>query len=148
MNHTSPLRKDWKPISKDKADAPKPLEKFKTIKPVLSSKVGRELVQRVCGVSELLWIERWLENLMRTRSLPPSCMGSDAYNELMKVLPPTEMLMTMEQLRKQFLAEHPSHQPIMEDFSFLLGELEASHALQIQSLLSDHNNQKLRDDRL
>ena len=148
MNHTSPFRKDWKPASKDGADALKPLEKFKTIKPVLSSKVGRELVRRVCGVSELLWIERWLENLMRTQSLPPSCMGSDAYNELMKVLPPTEMLMTMGQLRRQFLAEHPSHQPIMEDFSFLLAELEASPELQSQSPLSDHNSLKLCDDRL
>ena len=142
MKHSSPLCKDWKnkPI-----DALKPLEKFKTIKPVISSKVGRKLVDKPCGVQELFWIERWLENLVRSRGLPPSCMGENAYSALMRMLEPDDFRITIELLQKQFLMDHPIFRPqkdLSEDFSYLLKEFEVYPELQSQSLLSAHNNLK------
>lgn len=144
MKHSSPLCKDWK--NKPTSIAT-PLEKFKTIKPVIPSKVGRKLVDKPCGVQELFWIERWLENLVRSRGLPPSCMGENAYSALMRMLEPNDFNATIELLQKQFLMEHPSlspllEVPLMEDFSYLLKEFEVYPELQSQSLLSAHSNLK------
>ena len=137
MKYGSPLGKDWKPKATEAL-----LEKFKTIKPVIPSKVGRQLIGKSCDIQELLWIERWLENLVRTRSLPPSCMKENAYSALMRMLEPNDFKATIESLQKQFLLDHPVLQPVMEDFSALLEEMEAYPELQSQSLLYDHNNQK------
>lgn len=143
MNFSAPLRKQQK---EKVADKEKLLEKFKPIKPVLSTKTGRDLVERACSRDELMWIERWLENLSRGRGLPPSCYGSDAYNSLMKFLDPSEVLKILETLRREFQRDHPQTQTLMEDFSFLLEELKASPVSQNLPLPYDRNNHSQDDD--
>jgi hypothetical protein len=135
MNFSAPLRKQQKTKVVDG-----PLERFKTLKPVLSSKVGRDLVEKACSRDELFWIERWLENLVRSRGLPPQCMGADAYNALMKFLEPSEALKILETLRLEFRESHPQTQTLMEDFSFLLEELKASPVPQIPPPPYDHSS--------
>jgi len=98
-------------------------------KSILSSKVGKELVEVKCSIHELQWIERWLDSYVRSRSLPPHCAGKDAYNMCLKFLDPKECLLMLESLRKEFLQIHQHHQPQLEDFSFLLESLENAESL-------------------
>ena len=105
-----------------------PLEKFKTIRPVITKGIGRVFIGRVCGDGELLWIERWLENLVRSKGLPPSCMGANAPSALQRMLAPEDYKATMELIKKEFLLHHPI---LMEDFSYLTEGLGAYPGLQI-----------------
>ena len=118
----SPLSKDWR---RKKEEADKPLDKFKPHKCALSNKIGKELVGKTCSKEDLEWIERWLDNLVRSRSYPPQCAGKDAFNSLTKFLSTKAVLDVLELLRKEFLLAHPCHVPPLDDFGFLL-ELEAS----------------------
>lgn len=138
----SPLGKDWK-VKKDKA--PEPLEKFKKQKPTLSTKTGKELVEKSCSPQELLWLDAWLDNLVRSRSLPPQCKGKDAFNALTQYLSPSDVLEVLESLRKDFLASHP-HLTELDDFGFLLAELAAYPAHQNPPPPCDRNKLKPTGD--
>jgi hypothetical protein len=138
----SPLGKDWR-VKKVNHDV---LEKFKKDKPVLSTKAGKELVEKSCSSQELLWIDAWLDNFVRSRSLPPQCKGKDAFNALTQFLSPSDALSVLELLRKDFLASHPQKAEVNEDFSFLLAELGAYPAHQNLPPPDDHNIRRLPDD--
>jgi hypothetical protein len=140
MNYSSPFNKDWKPSKKEKEDNGL-LEKFKAVKPKISTKVGRELSEQDCSEAELFWIERWLDNAVRSRSLPPQCAGKDAFNAITLFLTPMDALDLLGQLRKDFLSAHPSRlEPVMEDFSFLLAEMGAYPEQQSPTPPDDHSN--------
>ena len=109
-------------------------------KPILSSKVGKELVEVKCAKHELEWIERWLDNYVRSRSLPPQCAGKDAFNMCLKFLDPKDSLVMLESLRKDFLLNHQRHQPQLEDFSFLLDDSGTYPPQQTQPQLFVRNN--------
>ena len=139
----SPLGKDWR-VKKVKTE--EPLQKFKKQKPVLSTKTGKELVEKSCSASELMWLEAWLDNLVRSRSLPPQCKGKDAFNALTQFLSPSDVLSVLELLRKDFLASHPQQNEAVDDFGFLLAELGAYPAHQSLPLPSDRSSRKQDDD--
>jgi hypothetical protein len=141
----SPLGKDWR-VKKVKNDTPTQLEKFKKDKPVLSTKTGKELVEKSCSPQELLWLDSWLDNLVRSRSLPPQCKGKDAFNALTQFLAPSDVLSVLELLRKDFLASHPQAAEQTDDFQFLLAELGAYPAHQNLPPPDDRNNRRLTDD--
>jgi hypothetical protein len=140
----SPLGKDWR-VKKVKSE--EPLQKFKKEKPVLSTKTGKELVEKSCSPQELLWLDSWLDNLVRSRSLPPQCKGKDAFNALTQFLAPSDVLSVLELLRKDFLASHPQKaEEQTDDFQFLLAELGAYPAHQNLPPPDDRNNRRLTDD--
>jgi hypothetical protein len=141
----SPLGKDWR-VKKVKNEGAKPLEKFKKDKPVLSTKTGKELVEKSCSPQELLWLDAWLDNLVRSRSLPPQCRGKDAFNALTQFLSAPDVLSVLELLRKDFLASHPQKAEEVDDFQFLLAELGAYPSHQTLPPPSDHNNRRRADD--
>lgn len=95
----SPLGKDWRV---KKVIVEEPLQKFKSTKAVLSSKTAKELVEKSCSPQELLWIEAWLDNLVRSRSLPPQCRGKDAFNALTQFLSPSDVLRFWNNYGKTF----------------------------------------------
>jgi len=136
----SPLGKDWR-VKKVKSE--EPLQKFKKEKPVLSTKTGKELVEKSCSPQELLWLDAWLDNLVRSRSLPPQCKGKDAFNALTQFLSPSDVLSVLELLRKDFLASHPQKaEEQTDDFGFLLAELGAYPEHQTLPLPDDRNNRR------
>jgi len=139
----SPLGKDWR-VKKVKTE--EPLQKFKKDKPIISTKTGKELVEKSCSPQELLWIDMWLDNLVRSRSLPPQCKGKDAFNSLTQFLKPSDVLSVLELLRKDFVASHPQKADDVDDFQFLLAELGAYPSHQNLPLPDDHNNRRLSDD--
>lgn len=109
-------------------------------KSILSSKIGRDFVEVKCSINELQWIERWLDNYVRSHSLPPHCAGKDAYNMCLKFLDPKDSLAMLESLRRDFLLIHQHHQPQLEDFSFLLNDSETYPPQQTQPQLFVRSN--------
>ena len=117
----SPLGKDWR----KKVEEVKPLEKFKKEKSIISTKAGKELLGHSCSSQELFWLDGWLDNLVRSRSLPPSCKGKDAFNALTQILSPQDALQVLDGVRRDFLMSHPKQSALTEDFGFLLSEMAA-----------------------
>jgi len=144
MNYSSPFGKDWK-VKKIVSEKDDILQKFKPVPLKISKKIGRELVEKSCSPQELLWIEMWLDNTVRSRSYPPQCAGKDAFNALMKFLSPHDALSLLKQLREDFLLTHPQHLVPLEDFGFLEGS-EEYLAHQIRCLPLPHNNTIQDDD--
>jgi len=120
MNSSSPFPSKQKKKVKFAEVLELPPEPFKTIKPKLSRGSAKALVEETCSNSELLWLERWLESHARTRSLPPSCYGKDAFDALTAILPPEEMLRVLELVRKDYQQSHPKKVAESESFQFLL----------------------------
>lgn len=144
MNYSSPFGKDWK-VKKVVSEKEDILQKFKPIPLKISKKIGKELVEKSCSQQELLWIEMWLDNIVRSRSYPPQCAGKDAFNSLTKFLSPQDVLSLLKQLRTDFVLTHPHHSAPTEDFGFL-ADSEEYLAHQIQYLPSPHNNTIQNDD--
>ena len=139
--YSSPLGKDWR-SKKVEEEVPKPLDKFKKGKPIISGKTGKDLVQRSVSAQEMMWIDGWLENLVGSRSLPPQCKGKDAFSAIMQFLAPQDALSVLESIRKDFVASHPK-EAVAEpsgDYDFLLAELAAYPAHQIPPPPSDRNS--------
>ena len=118
MNHSNPIEKKRKKVVEDA-----PLDKFKPLKPRLSRGSGKALVEVSCSPAELMWIERWLNNIVQSRSLPPQIGGADAFNAMTQFLAPQDVLALLEQLRGDFLRAHPQRmapEETKDDFGFLL----------------------------
>lgn len=137
--YSSPLGKDWR---SKKVVVDEPLAKFKKEKPILSGKTGKELVGRAVQTHELLWIDGWLDNLVRSRSLPPQCRGKDAFSAITQFLSPPDVLSVLETLRSDFEASHPKKEAVdpSGDYDFLLAELAAYPSHQIPPPPSDRSN--------
>lgn len=120
MNHSNPFSKQKQKKQKEALMIDVPLEKFKPLKPKLSKGAAKALVEVSCSASELLWIERWLTNLVQERSLPPQICGADAFDALTTYLAPTDALAILDAIRADFLAAHPQRDKPKDDFDFLL----------------------------
>ena len=68
---------------------------------------------------DLFWLDRWLENFIRSRSLPPPCAGKDAFHALTQILTGSELCSVLESLRKEYSESHPHTVSAPDDFSFL-----------------------------
>ena len=115
-------------------------------KSILSTKTGKELLEKSCSPQELLWLDSWLDNLVRSRSLPPQCKGKDAFNALTQFLSATDVLSVLELLRKDFLDSHPHVAEQLDDFQFLLTELGPYPSHQNLPQPESHNSQKPAND--
>jgi hypothetical protein len=118
MNHSNPFSKQKQKKQKEAIDVP--LEKFKPLKPRLSKGSAKALVESSCSASEIMWIERWLTNLVQERSLPPQICGVDAFDALTQYLAPADVLKILDTIRADFLTAHPQRNPPKDDFDFLL----------------------------
>ena len=120
MKHASPFSKDWKKVSKIE-DTNAPIEKFKTIKPVLSKGAVRKLLdcEFEVDVGMIYWTERWLDQIIRERSLPPQIAQRDPVGQLTLFMG-TDALKVFEGIRADFKKAFPTLHPI-DDYSFLEG---------------------------
>lgn len=109
------------------------LEKFKKEKLLLPQGEAKKLLNTRIPLSEgqIGWVQRWLETLMREKSLPPQIVSKDAYGKLMDFLSPIDALSTLENLRTDFQKAHPPDTTPFDDFSFLTS---------IEELKGFHNN--------
>jgi hypothetical protein len=143
MNYGSPLLKDQKkqkmPIAEEKE-----LEKFKPERPLMSKSNARQLTGVTCDNQQILWVQRWMEQLVRERSLPPQLAGKEPFSALLQFLAPSDVLKILETLRVEFQTRFPfstEKEKEEEEFDFLLGLGETLQHQQT-SLISDHNTWK------
>lgn len=85
------------------------LEKFKTEKPVVSKSSVRLLLGKKGEIDEECrwWVQRWMTQLVRERSLPPQLSGKDAFVALSRFLTPSDALDVLERIRREYAESHP-----------------------------------------
>ena len=143
MNYGSPLLKDQKK-QKTAVVEEKQLEKFKPERPLMSKSNARQLTGVTCDNHQTLWLQRWLEQLVRERSLPPQLAGKEPFSALSQFLAPSDALAVLESLRAEFHTRFPfvtEAQKEEEEYDFLLGLGEILQHQQT-SLIADHSTLK------
>jgi len=95
----SPLSKDWKDKKSD----------VKVEKPpkIISKGECKKLTKRSCDSQQCGWVDRWLKNLVQSRSLPPQCAGSEANSFLYKYMGEAEAEKIVAELQKEFNLIYP-----------------------------------------
>jgi hypothetical protein len=104
------------------------LEKFKPLKPKVGKASAKMLVDCKMDLpyDALMWIQRWLIQLVQERSLPPSIAGENPFGALAQLLAPADALKVLEQIRKEFRQSFPYlFEKEKEDFAFLEEALKA-----------------------
>ena len=76
--------------------------------------------------SQCEWVERWLTQLMRERSLPPQICSENAFGILSQFLSHSDLLQVLERIRYDFALQQPKHdESEEEDYAFLLAVVES-----------------------
>lgn len=67
-----------------------------------------------------LWLQDWIENFVRSRSLPPQLCSPDFQSLLLQLYPPATALSVLAELREKFFAVYPHLQgtPKVEESEF------------------------------
>ena len=105
------------------------LEKFKPIKMTMTKSEAKKLLdyKKDLAVQQILWVQNWMETLIRERSLPPQLAGADGYSQLCLFLNPADALNVLKQIRDDFALMMPLEEK-QDDYSFLSSlELGAYH---------------------
>jgi hypothetical protein len=127
----------------------KMIEKFKPIKMTMTKSEAKKILdyKKDLAVQQILWVQNWLETLIRERSLPPQLSGSDGYSQLMLFLNPLDALSVLKQIREDFGKMIPLEEKTVDDYSFLSSlELGAYHEHLPLPHRTSHNNQIPDDD--
>jgi hypothetical protein len=95
----SPLSKDWKEKKGD----------VKIIKPpkIIGKGECKKIVKRSCDSQQCGWVDRWLKNLVQSRSLPPQCAGCEAHSFLYKYMGEAEAEKIIAEVQKEFNQIYP-----------------------------------------
>ena len=98
-------------------------EEWKTQRPVIS----KATVKRVCqcdyaDTSTCWWLERWIDELVRSYSYPPHLKSDDFYSLLSYYFDGSTTIKILERVRLDYLKIHPL--PIKEDMDWLPQVLE------------------------
>jgi hypothetical protein len=144
----NPLRKK-QPKAEKPPKEPKELTKFKQDKPTLTKSEAKKILDHSPSLQQIWWAQRWLEQAIRERTLPPSLAGKDAFGQISLFLAPDDALKLLTDIRKDFQRTLPLEQTQSKnDFAFLrgLGELEAYHEHLFRPQTSSHNNHLSDDD--
>ena len=128
----------------------KELPKFKAVKLTLTKSEAKKVLnleRRTPSVLQTAWTQRWLEQLIRERTLPPQLAGADAYGQLCLFLSPDDCLRVLTQIRADFDKTLPLDESPRDEFDFLRGlELEAYHEHLFRPRTDDHNSHLSDDD--
>jgi hypothetical protein len=146
----SPLKpKKDKDGSQKQPQPTKELEKFVRPKLTLSKAEAKKLLDRKqeLAYQQIEWVQQWLQNAVRERSLPPQLAGGDAYGQLMLFLNPEDALQLLQRLRSDFAKTVPPEKAEDDDFAFLHRlELGAYHEYLPLPQAFSHNSRLPDDD--
>ena len=78
------------------------LEKFEKPKPRISCGTAKKIIGRAVESYGALWIERWIDNWIRSNSMPPQLLSDDFPHLLPLLLSPTDALKAFEEVRRAF----------------------------------------------
>ena len=112
----SPLKPEKEP-KKPQQDIPT----FKKEKLRLPKSEAKKLLDYSANLHQTEWTQRWLQQLVRERSLPPQLVGDDAYGQLNRFLAPSDVLQVLESLRADFKRTLPIEPKKEKDLDFLEG---------------------------
>lgn len=110
---------------------------FKPLKPKVGKATAKMLVECKAELptSALLWVDRWMSQLVQERSLPPQIAGADAFGAISQLLAPQDALEVLTRLRKEFRQSFPLlFETPKEDFQFLVDAVMNERC----GLLQDH----------
>ena len=122
----------------------KTLEKFKPIKLSMTKSEAKKILdyKKDLAIQQILWVQNWMETLIRERSLPPQLAGADGYSQLCLFLNPTDAMNVLKQIRDDFAKVLPLEEKPLDDYSFLSSlELGAYHEHLPLPHKTSHNNQ-------
>ena len=144
----SPLRKKKvkEEVVKAGVSSSKDIPLFKQEKLTLSKGEARKFLDYSPSLQQTAWCQRWLEQMIRERSLPPQIAGADGYGYFCSFLNPEDALKVLETLRADFQKVVPLEPKGDFDFLTCLPESGAYHEHLLQLHKSDHNNQISDDD--
>jgi hypothetical protein len=125
----SPLKPPKPP--KQTAEKPKKPEKppptFKPEKLSLTKAEAKKVLYHSgeLSVGQIAWVQRWLEQKVRERSLPPQLAKGDAHAQILAFLEPSDASALLEDIRRDFgMTLYDLPPPRDDDFGFLLGLAE------------------------
>lgn len=126
MNYGSPLTKDKKKQKAPKPEEPKEETFAKKAPCKIKNTGGRTLVESSSKLTptQCEWIERWLDQFIRERCLPPQILGTDPLGMLTMYLTNKDALEAIERIRRDFVQSFPQGAKEPDDFQFLLGVVE------------------------
>jgi len=78
------------------------------------------------GHHQIGWTQRWLEQRVRERSLPPQLSGAHAFSNMRTFLSPPDMIALLEEIRADFQKTLPPK--VKEEYP--LAQLQTEEALQ------------------
>jgi len=145
----NPLKaKQPKQAKQPKAVKEKTIAKFKPIHLTLTKSEARKYLNHSPSYHQTAWCQRWLEQMIRERTLPPQLAGADGYGLFCAFLSPDDCLNVLNRLREDFDKTLPLKGEKEDEFDFLrgLGELEAYHEHLYQPHIDDHNSHSQDDD--
>jgi len=117
---------DWtSPLKKPKSKKPDELALFKTPKPKISIGSTRSILDthNDVGIEVARWVERWITQLVRERSLPPQLISSDFLAVLGKFLRAEDALEILTNIRNDYKREFPLSQSNAVLFDFNMEDL-------------------------
>ena len=98
----------------------KELTKFPKTKLLLPKSEAKKLLDYPkCSLSQTEWTQRWLQQKIQERSLPPQIVGADSYGKLSLFLSASDCLSFLTELRQDFLKTLPKEEQTKLDFSYL-----------------------------
>ena len=136
----SPLAKTGK-VKKEAEEAKKEeLKLFKKPK----CKISKGHAKRVVGAKDVdsagcAWLERWIDELVRSNCFPPQLVSDDFYASLPKFFAPDKVLSILDEVRKDYKRAFPlSAMDDEDDLSWLSDELKKDVAVmcEYKNLLS------------
>lgn len=77
-------------------------------------------VKRALDSFQVRWVERWIETLVRERSLPPQLASPQFLSNLMGFLSRDDALETLDRLRATFEATFPYEKEVPREEDFLI----------------------------
>ena len=90
----------------------KELALFKQEKLILTKSEAKKVLGSSQDLSrfQIAWTQRWLDQRVRERSLPPQLSGADAFGSMSVFLPPHEVIHLLDEIRADFQRTLP-YQP-------------------------------------
>jgi hypothetical protein len=145
----NPLRKKQPKAEKPKAEKPeKEIQKFKKEKLTLPKTEAKKIlaVSGNLSYSQIAWAQRWLDQRVRERSLPPQLAGSDAMGYLTSFLCPSDALALLDDIRRDYQKILWPDELKAPDFPLATLESEAYHEHLPPPHMSSYNNDSQDDD--
>ena len=98
MNWDSPLR----PPKEEKKE-----ERFKKPKCRISKSTVRKITNQPVSTASCEWMERWLEDFVRSHSYPPQLISDDFYSRLTTYFPVAVATTILEKLKRDYELAFP-----------------------------------------